>query len=202
MVLDELLKYKGQPGFEYLDQFGNGTKKCTRCGEVKDTALFNRRLASKDGLGPRCRECAKELKREYDARCRERNAGKPKDPNYHKTCSNCGVTKVSADFSRNRSKKDGLGSLCKDCARKSVQAFYKDNPDHKKKKRARLKKQREVTSAAATVSGRYSPEEDLVVLDNTLTEYQKAVKLGRTFYSVCQRKRTLKEKGILTVEDL
>lgn len=202
MVPDELLKYKGQPGFEYLDNFGNDTKKCTKCGDVKDTALFNRRLASKDGLESKCRECEKELKREFRRKNRERNAGKLKDPNYHKTCFNCGVTKSSVDFSYNRSRKDGLSSMCKNCARKDIQSFYKDNPDRRKKGRERLRMQREMTRAVATTSGRYSPEEDLVILDNTLTKYQKAVKLSRTFDSVGQRKMTLKEKGILTVEDL
>lgn len=199
MVLDELLKYKGQPGFEYLDNFGHGTKKCSRCKEVKDKGLFNKKKSTKDGLFAQCRECDNELKKERRRKNRERNEGKPKDPDYHKTCPKCGVTKSSVDFSRNRSSKDGLSAQCKDCSKKRLQAFYEDNPDYRRKHRERERMQREMIRAVATVSGRYSPEEDLVVLDDTLTEYQKAVKLRRTFRSVRKRKATLKKKGITHV---
>lgn len=58
-----------------------------------------------------------------------------------------------------------------------------------------------MAQAVATVSGRYSLEEDLVVLDNTMTQYQKAIKLGRTFKSVEKRKATLKKKGITHVSN-
>lgn len=199
MVPDELLKFKGQPGFEYLDNFGHGTKQCCRCKEVKDTALFNKKKSNKDGLSSRCRECDTELKKELGRKNRERNAGKPKDPDYHKTCPKCGVTKSSTDFSRDRSNTDGLRSPCKDCAKKRHQAFLKNNPDHRKKYNERAKRKQAIARAVATVSGRYSPEEDLVVLDSTLTAYQKAVKLRRTFRSVDQRKVTLKKKGITNV---
>lgn len=202
MVLDELLKYKGQPGFEYLDNFGHGTKKCSRCKEVKDKGLFNKSKSTKDGLFSQCRECDNELKKERKRKNRERNAGKPKDPDYHKTCPDCGVTKSSADFCRNRSSKDGLGDSCKDCSKKRDQAFCEDNPDYRRKQRERERRQNEMTRAVATVSGgRYSPEEDLVVLDNTLTAYQKAVKLRRTLRSVRSRKFTLKKKGITNVSN-
>lgn len=202
MVPDELLKYKGQPGFEYLDNFGNGTRRCYKCKEFKDAALFSRDAYVKDGLSRECRECNKERAKRYMQKNQERNSGKPKDKTYHKTCSKCGVTKSSAGFYRNRSVRDGLSAQCKDCDRKNTQTFLKNNPNHRKKHNERAKRKEAISRAVATVSGRYSPEEDLVVLDKTLTEYQKATKLSRTSISVRKRRVTLKMKGILTVEDL
>lgn len=201
MVPDELLKFKGQPGFEYLDNFGHGTKQCCRCKEVKDTALFNKKKSNKDGLSLSCRECHKESQRKSKARYRERNAGKPKDPDYHKTCPSCGITKSSMDFHRGLSEKDGLRSQCKNCTRKETEAFLKNNPDYKRKHNERSRRKNTIIEAIATVSGRYSPEEDLVVLDNTLTAYQKAAKLSRTPGSVNSRRVTLKKKGITHVSN-
>lgn len=201
MVPDELLKYKDQPGFEYLDRFGNGTKRCSRCGEVKDYALFVKRSGRKSGLASQCRECEKERSRERRVRHRGRNAEKPKDPDYRKTCPQCGVTKSSVDFHRDRSSKDGLQCYCKDCAKQRNKASSRENPDRYKRSKETDRRKREITRTVATVSGRYSPEEDLVVLDNTLTTYQKAIKLSRALNSVFNRKTALKKKGITNVSN-
>lgn len=37
----------------------DGTKRCTRCGETKGLAAFNRWSRSQDGRQPHCRDCSK-----------------------------------------------------------------------------------------------------------------------------------------------
>ena len=46
----------------------------------------------------------------------------------------------------------------------------------------------------------YSPEEDALILaDNGMTTYQKAIELGRTYASVATRKRRLRARGAVDV---
>ena len=40
-------------------------KKCTKCGEVKDTSLFYKNKQSKDGLYPSCKKCKKKYQKSY-----------------------------------------------------------------------------------------------------------------------------------------
>ena len=46
-----------------------------------------------------------------------------------KRCSKCDTIKDVADFSKNRLKKDGLGSECKVCSSARVKKWATDNPD-------------------------------------------------------------------------
>lgn len=42
-----------------------GTKKCTKCGEVKNAVEFYKRVASKDGLMPICKSCSRDKNKKW-----------------------------------------------------------------------------------------------------------------------------------------
>lgn len=52
----------------------------------------------------------------------------------HKYCNKCKETKDLINFSKNKSKKDGLASSCKECTRKMQNNYYKNNPQYYKDK--------------------------------------------------------------------
>ena len=56
-------------------------KKCTHCGEWKDEGKFNKQKAGKDGLRAYCRECQKNMAKEY----RESENGRKKRLAWKKT---------------------------------------------------------------------------------------------------------------------
>lgn len=52
-----------------------------------------------------------------------------------KRCSICGDFKsISEGFTKNKSRKDGLNSACKECHRKKVNDSYRINPEYYKEK--------------------------------------------------------------------
>jgi hypothetical protein len=51
-----------------------------------------------------------------------------------KTCNTCGTSKTFDDFSKNKSKKDGLNCECKECRKIYIKNHYKENKDYYKKK--------------------------------------------------------------------
>jgi hypothetical protein len=44
-----------------------------------------------------------------------------------KKCYTCQTEKNEADFNQNKSKKDGLNAICKECSRKRSRQYYADN---------------------------------------------------------------------------
>ena len=54
-------------------------KACSKCGEVKPRAEFQRRKASADGLQPCCKACAAEYKRQHYQRSREQILAKVRE---------------------------------------------------------------------------------------------------------------------------
>lgn len=51
-----------------------------------------------------------------------------------KRCSKCGEIKVTADFHKNKSRKDGLSGWCKGCLKKCKQKWRAANPEKSKKR--------------------------------------------------------------------
>jgi len=47
----------------------------------------------------------------------------------YKNCSKCGISKLKKCFSKDKSKKDGLQSQCKDCKKASSAKHYQENKD-------------------------------------------------------------------------
>lgn len=62
-----------------------------------------------------------------------------------KTCDTCKIPKSDSEFNKNKAKKDGLNSICKECSRKRSRQYYKEKGEvHKKNVVKRNKKNRKV----------------------------------------------------------
>jgi hypothetical protein len=48
-----------------------------------------------------------------------------------KTCRKCGISKPTADFYRQKTSSDGLGSYCKECQSEYGKVWRASNPGHK-----------------------------------------------------------------------
>jgi len=51
-----------------------------------------------------------------------------KDTPQFKTCSKCGASKLVSEFSRNKTRKDGLQHRCRDCTNSDNKAWRESNP--------------------------------------------------------------------------
>ena len=89
-------------------------KKCSKCGKLKDRSDFPKDRTRKDGLHQRCKAC----KNAYSRQRYKTKQGVPKgkvESENMKKCSGCGELKPRSDYSKDRTKKDGLYHLCKVC---------------------------------------------------------------------------------------
>jgi hypothetical protein len=89
-------------------------KKCSKCGKLKDESDFPKDRTRKDGLHQRCKAC----KNAYSRQRYNTNQGTPKgnvESENMKKCSGCGELKSRSEYSKDRTKKDGLYHLCKVC---------------------------------------------------------------------------------------
>ena len=59
-----------------------------------------------------------------------------------KKCYTCKQTKDTTEFNKNKSRKDGLNTICKTCSRERSRRYYEENKEHHKKNIYKLKKQR------------------------------------------------------------
>ena len=55
----------------------------------------------------------------------------------NKICTKCGIEKPIEIFYKNKSKRDGYSSICKDCQKEADKRYYQSNKD-KIRKRARI----------------------------------------------------------------
>ena len=107
-------------------------KRCSKCGKLKDESEFPKDRTRKDGLHQRCKAC----KNEYSRQRYKSKQEPPVEEAEHsdlKRCSGCGELKSRSEYSKDRTKKDGLYHLCKVCRsayrRKNKQAL-KDPGEH------------------------------------------------------------------------
>lgn len=84
------------------------SKRCKTCGVEKPLAAFHTSPRGRQGVAAHCRECAKERRHAYEARCDKRLLPPSK------VCRWCGVDKPRTAFHRKKGG-DGLHSLCKAC---------------------------------------------------------------------------------------
>lgn len=105
-------------------------KKCTKCGEIKETNLFCKNKRKDDGLSSVCRSCSHiESSINYQKR-KEKNKLPIINIDYGcKKCSKCGEIKELSDFYKNKSKKDGFCSSCKSCSNKTNNEYFIKNKD-------------------------------------------------------------------------
>lgn len=133
----------------------------------------------------------------------------------NKTCTKCKETKPVSEFYKNQKLKDGLTYECMVCTKERQRRYREAN---KEKQTERLRKYYEENKRqfyrrnekvlkdnnnrslefAHNKSKRWEDwEDDFVLADNGLTNYQKAVKLGRSLYSLVGRKSYLR-KNLVT----
>lgn len=123
-----------------------------------------------------------------------------------KFCGRCKEERPVSDFNKDRSRKDGLSNICRDCARERKRKYREVERKYREENRDyRLARQREirrkkskVSASMATKSGRWSQEEvDLLIeLRKTRTAYQCAIVLGRKYVSTQTKITKLRKKGI------
>lgn len=104
------------------------SKKCYKCGKIKDDSEFYKNKAKKDGLDGQCKKCKNSYNGLRDFKIKEMWKNKnPRDYKEKKQCPSCGKVKSGSEFYINRFHKDGLSSLCKECCRKNYkkkQLYY------------------------------------------------------------------------------
>ena len=130
-----------------------------------------------------------------------------------KPCTKCGETKPLDDFHRDKTRAGGRKSDCKECVREYERRYREENRDKRLEYELRyreenrdilnqgskirqVQKTRTSNLLASKKGAPYSPEEDALILaDNGMTIYQKAIELGRTYHSVRMRKQHLRARA-------
>ena len=130
-----------------------------------------------------------------------------------KTCTKCGETKSLDDFHRDKTGVGGRRPDCKECVREYKRRYHEENRDKRLEcarryheenrdilnqgsKIRQVQNTRTSNLLASKKGAPYSPEEDALILaDNGMTIYQKAIELGRTYHSVKARKQHLRARA-------
>ncbi len=86
-------------------------KRCSKCGNLKDEIEFPKDRTRKDGLHQRCKACKNAYSRQHYQTTQNTQDSEVS----MKKCSGCGQVKPRSEFSKDRTKKDGLYHLCKVC---------------------------------------------------------------------------------------
>ena len=105
---------------------------CRKCHEVKVVSEFSKDKSKKDGVNTMCKECKKQYYRENDGKERERQKKSIRaydnDGNLISLeCGTCHEIKAVSEFSKHKSKKDGVQTICKDCEKE----YRNQNKDKK-----------------------------------------------------------------------
>ncbi len=108
-------------------------KRCSKCEKWKEESKFGKKTSQKDGLKSWCKDCVrayirerykkegKDLKKYY----RYEECHRVVDGVKQKRCRRCKSWKTESEFYKNRSCKDGLKFLCKECSKKANRKSYK-----------------------------------------------------------------------------
>jgi len=92
-------------------------KCCSVCKIELNSEHFYKRKTSRDGLRSECISCSKLAIKKSREKIKEKNK-KTKIfdiENKNKLCKKCGEVKSFVDFVKNKSKKLGIDSYCKEC---------------------------------------------------------------------------------------
>jgi hypothetical protein len=112
-------------------------KHCNICKSEKPYSEFTPDVDIADGLKPCCKDCdnynrrnrrslrSQSVKTHQEIREEQREA---RSLQGLKSCPACKTTKPVHDFSRNRSRKDGLADRCKSCQSSSTKSWYDKHP--------------------------------------------------------------------------
>lgn len=114
-----------------------------------------------------------------------------------KTCSKCKIEKLAGEFSENKSKKDGLQSLCKKCSNERNKQYYqthkKDIDEYQKQYRQTHKKEGKQYRQTHKKERRIS---DLKrAYNTTLPELKIIYKNQKGKCGICEKKIPFKPNG-------
>ena len=191
------------------------SKTCTKCGETKPLDDFHRDKTGAGGRKPHCKECVREYKRRYY----EENRDKERERNrrYHGENRDKVRERKHRYYEENRDKvreyKRRYYEENRDKERERKHRYHEENRDKRLEYARRYHEEsrdilnqgskiRQVQNTrtsnllASKKGAPYSPEEDALILaDNGMTIYQKAIELGRTYHSVRMRKQHLRARA-------
>lgn len=127
-----------------------------------------------------------------------------------KECCKCKKMKPYSEFNKNKTRKDGYSSWCKECSKEYDKAYYSKN---KKKRKAQIKRWREVKKddSLFNLKIRLSKQQGVRIdvdidelckmfLDNSFCEYC-GIELDETTVSI-DHKTPLSRGGSKTIENL
>ena len=191
------------------------SKTCTKCGETKPLDDFHRDKRGPDGRRSDCKECVREYKRRYY----EENRDKERERNrrYHEESRDKVRERKHRYYEESRDKvreykrryheenrdkvleyKRRYHEENRDKRLESQRRYHEENRDilNQGNKIRQVQNTRTSNLLASKKGAPYSPEEDALILaDNGMTIYQKAIELGRTYHSVRMRKQHLRARA-------
>ena len=154
-------------------------KTCTKCGETKPLDDFHRNRTKASGWRSRCRECDAKCRRRYYEENRDKvleNRRRYYEENRDKVLEN-----QRRYLEKNRDK-----------VREYQRRYREENRDYRRAlNRANASESQAMSAEMTTVPPhtRWTADEDaLLMADNGMTVFKKAIHLGRT-YSSCRRRR-------------
>ena len=176
------------------------SKTCTKCGETKPLDDFHRNKTGVGGRRSDCKKCVREYRRSYYEENRDKRLEYAR--RYHEENRDKRLEYSRRSHGENRDKR-----------LESQRSYYEENRDkmldykrrYREENRDILNQGRKICHAQNTRTSNllaskkgapYSPEEDTLILaDNGMTIYQKAIELGRTYASVKARKQHLRARA-------
>ena len=161
------------------------SKTCTKCGETKPLDDFHRNKTGAGGRRPDCKECVREYARRYYEENRDKRLEYSR--RYHEENRDKTLDYQRRYYEENRDK-----------VRERQRRYREENRDiiNQEKKIHHAQNTRISNLLASKKGAPYSPEEDALILaDNGMTIYQKAIELGRTYQSVKARKHHLRARA-------
>ena len=185
------------------------SKTCTKCGETKPLDDFHRDKTRAGGRYPHCKECVREYNRrhyeenrdkrlEYNRRYHEENRDKVLESQrrYYEENRDKERERNRRRYEENRDNERERNRRYREENRDKMldykRRYYEENRDilNQGSKISQVQNTRTSNLLASKKGVPYSPEEDALILaDNGMTIYQKAIELGRTYYSVKARKQ-------------
>ena len=161
------------------------SKTCTKCGETKPLDDFHRDKTGAGGRRPDCKECVRERSRSYYEENRDKRL-------------ECSRRYYEENRNKVREYKRSYYEENRDKVRERQRRYREENRNiiNQEKKIHHAQNTRISNLLASKKGAPYSPEEDALILaDNGMTTYQKAIELGRTYQSVKARKQYLRARA-------
>jgi hypothetical protein len=93
-----------------------GTKRCSKCGDVKDISQFDRNIGTTDGYRSQCKSCVAKVAKKRIEKIKEQNKINPPTTVGTKRCLKCGDVLSLNEFYNCISSLDGFSLRCKKCS--------------------------------------------------------------------------------------